>query len=122
MARRIGVSPTYLSMVERGQVPPPAEDKIVAIADIIGSKRDELLALAGKISSDVEGLIIDVPEMADLVRTAAEAQISIPDFIQKAVIAIEENSQPGAPTSKVSKGKERSSRNPRPRQKRGSKI
>ena len=36
MAKMIGVSPTYLSKVERDEFPPPAEDKVKAIAEIIG--------------------------------------------------------------------------------------
>ncbi len=35
MAKMIGVSPTYLSKVERDEFPPPAEDKVRAIAKII---------------------------------------------------------------------------------------
>lgn len=35
MAKMIGVSPTYLSKVERDEFPPPAEDKVKAIAKII---------------------------------------------------------------------------------------
>jgi transcriptional regulator with XRE-family HTH domain len=61
MARRIGVSPTYLSMIERDALPPPAEDKVTAIAKIIGGDRDELLALAGKVSSDLQKKIKEKP-------------------------------------------------------------
>ena len=61
MARRIGVSPTYLSMIERDEFPPPAEDKVTAIADIIGQDRNELLALAGRVSSDLEAKIMSRP-------------------------------------------------------------
>ena len=69
MARRIGVSPTYLSMIERGEFPAPAEDKVTAIAKIIGRDRDELLALAGRVSSDLETKIMAHPRlMAQLVR------------------------------------------------------
>ena len=35
MAKMIGVSPTYLSKVERDEFSPPAEDKVRAIAKII---------------------------------------------------------------------------------------
>ena len=31
----IGVSPTYMSKVERDEFPPPVEDKVRAIAEII---------------------------------------------------------------------------------------
>ena len=42
MAKKIGVSPTYLSKVERDEFPPPAEDKVRKIAAVIGQlKSDE---------------------------------------------------------------------------------
>ena len=44
MAKKIGVSPTYLSKVERDEFPPPAEDKVRKIAEIIGRDADELAA------------------------------------------------------------------------------
>ena len=47
MAKMIGVSPTYLSKVERDDFPPPAEDKVRRIAEILKRDPDELLALAG---------------------------------------------------------------------------
>jgi transcriptional regulator with XRE-family HTH domain len=48
MAKMIGVSPTYLSKVERDEFPPPAEDRVKAIAQIIKCDVDELLARAGR--------------------------------------------------------------------------
>jgi transcriptional regulator with XRE-family HTH domain len=53
MAKMIGVSPTYLSKVERGDFPPPAEDRVKQIARVIDYDADALLALAGRISSDI---------------------------------------------------------------------
>jgi HTH-type transcriptional regulator, competence development regulator len=47
MAKKIGVSPTYLSKIERDEFDPPAEDKVRKIAEIIGRDPDELLALDG---------------------------------------------------------------------------
>src|SRR5262249_42901222 len=71
MAKKIGVSPTYLSKIERGGFDPPAEDKVRKIAEIIGRDADELLALAGKVASDLTEIIRQRPrEMADLLRTA----------------------------------------------------
>ena len=69
-AREIDVSPTYLSMVERGEFNPPAEDKVRAIAKLLGLDEDELLALAGKVSSDLTAIIRDNPkEMASFLRS-----------------------------------------------------
>lgn len=72
MAKKIGVSPTYLSKVERDQFPPPAEDKVIAIASALGCDPDELLALAGKVSSDLTDIIRRQPRgMASFLRSAS---------------------------------------------------
>jgi transcriptional regulator with XRE-family HTH domain len=70
MAKLIGVSPTYLSKIERDEFPPPAEDRVRAIAEVIGCDADELLARAGRVSSDVTDIIKRRPvELAALLRT-----------------------------------------------------
>ncbi|MBT5245839.1 MAG: helix-turn-helix transcriptional regulator [Rhodospirillaceae bacterium] len=70
MAKKIGVSPTYLSKVERDEFPPPAEDKVRKIAEIFEINVDELLALAGKVSTDLSEIIRENPrELAALLRT-----------------------------------------------------
>ena len=35
MAKKVGVSPTYMSKVERDEFPPPAEDKVRTINQIV---------------------------------------------------------------------------------------
>lgn len=70
MAKVIGVSPTYLSKVERDEFPPPAEDKVRAIAKIIECDTDELLARAGRVSTDITDIIKRHPvALAALLRT-----------------------------------------------------
>jgi ribosome-binding protein aMBF1 (putative translation factor) len=70
MAKMIGVSPTYVSKVERDEFPPPVEDKVKAIAKIIKCDTDELLARAGRMSSDLSDIIKRHPrELAALLRT-----------------------------------------------------
>jgi ribosome-binding protein aMBF1 (putative translation factor) len=70
MAKMIGVSPTYVSKVERDEFPPPAEDKVKAIAQIIKCDTDELLARAGRVSSDLSDIIKQHPrDVAALLRT-----------------------------------------------------
>ncbi len=70
MAKMIGVSPTYLSKVERDEFPPPAEDKVKAIARIIECDADDLLARAGRVSTDISDIIKRRPvELAALLRT-----------------------------------------------------
>ena len=70
MAKKIGISPTYLSKVERDEFLPPAEDRVRKIADIFDIDVDELLACAGKVSSDLSDIIREHPrESAALLRT-----------------------------------------------------
>ena len=70
MAKMIGVSPTYLSKVKRDEFLPPAEDKVKAIAKIIECDADDLLARAGRVSTDISDIIKRHPvELAALLRT-----------------------------------------------------
>ncbi len=70
-AEKVGMSPTYLSKVERGDFPPPSEAKVKAIAEALGQDPDELLASAGRFPSELAGIIRQQPrEMADFLRAA----------------------------------------------------
>ena len=69
VAIKIGVEPAYLSKVEREIVSPPSEGKIIALADVLGEDQDVLLAMAGKVSSDLLKVIKDRPALfAELIR------------------------------------------------------
>ena len=69
VARRIGVEPSFLSKVERNEVAPPSEPKVVALARALGEDPDVLLAMAGKVSSDLQAAIRKRPELfAGLIR------------------------------------------------------
>lgn len=69
VAHRIGVEPSFLSKVERGEAPPPSEAKIVALARELGEDADVMLAFAGKVSSDLQSAIRRRPELfAALIR------------------------------------------------------
>ena len=70
MAKMIGVSPTYLSKIERDDFDPPTEDKVRKIAAIIGCDVDDLLAKANRISTYITDIIKRHPvELAALLRT-----------------------------------------------------
>ena len=69
VAQRIGVEPAYLSKIERGDVAPPSEAKIRALAKELDEDADMLLAMAGKVSSDLQEIIRKRPQLfADLIR------------------------------------------------------
>ena len=63
VAARIGVQPAYLSKVEREEQAPPSEAKIIALAHELGEDPDVLLALAGKVSSDLQKVIRQRPKI-----------------------------------------------------------
>jgi transcriptional regulator with XRE-family HTH domain len=69
VAQRIGVEPAYLSKVERAEVAPPSEATIVRLARELDEDPDVLLAMAGKISSDLAAIIRKRPRLfAQLIR------------------------------------------------------
>jgi transcriptional regulator with XRE-family HTH domain len=69
VAKKIGVEPAYLSKVERELVSPPSEAKVVTLAEVLGEDQDVLLAMAGKVSSDLLKVIRDRPALfAELLR------------------------------------------------------
>ena len=68
-AKLLGVSATYLSQVERNELPPPAEERVLKTAELLKLDKDELLGLAGRVGSDLEEIILAKPRgMADLLR------------------------------------------------------
>ena len=60
-AEKVGISPTYLSKVERDEFPPPGEETVKKFALALNQNPDELLALAGKVSSDLPAIIQQRP-------------------------------------------------------------
>ena len=69
VAKRIAVQPSYLSKVERGEVAPPSEATILRLAEDLDVDPDVLLALAGKVSTDLMDVIRKRPVLfAQLIR------------------------------------------------------
>ena len=74
VAHRIGVEPAYLSKIERGVVAPPSEATTVRLAKELDEDPDVFLALAGKVSSDLQEIIRKRPRLfAQLIRELKEA-------------------------------------------------
>jgi len=69
VAGRVGIEPSYLSKIERGEQPPPGEQTIRRLAEELGENPDVLLALAGKVSADLLEIIRERPSaVAELLR------------------------------------------------------
>lgn len=74
VAQRIGVEPAYLSKIEREQMAPPSEAAIRRLAHELHEDPDLLLAMAGKVSSDLKNIILRRPRLfADLLRQLKDA-------------------------------------------------
>ena len=74
VAMRVGIEPAYLSNIERGEVAPPSEATTRKIAAELGEDADVLLAMSGKVSSELLAIILKRPQLfADLLRQLKDA-------------------------------------------------
>lgn len=74
VAKRVGIQPSYLSKIERGEVAPPSEATIKRIAAELREDTDLVLAYAGKVSSDLRQAIMKRPQLfAGLIRQLRNA-------------------------------------------------
>ncbi|MHB0955545.1 MAG: helix-turn-helix domain-containing protein [Pirellulaceae bacterium] len=68
------MQPSYISKVERDEMPPPSEATIVRLAEALQVDPDVLLALAGMVSADLRQVILKRPKLfADLIRQLKDA-------------------------------------------------
>jgi transcriptional regulator with XRE-family HTH domain len=63
VAQRIGVEPSYLSKIERGLETRLSEETTRALAAELGEDPDILLAMAGKVSADLQDIIRKRPHL-----------------------------------------------------------
>ena len=62
-ADQLSLSPAYVSMVERDELPPPTERRMVAMAEALETDLDELLALGGRVPSDIVDILLRRPKL-----------------------------------------------------------
>lgn len=63
VAERIGIEPSFLSKVERDLSSPPSEETLVRLARELGEEPDVVLAMAGKVSEELQAVIRRRPEL-----------------------------------------------------------
>lgn len=61
VAMRLGVEPSYLSKVERGDEANPSEAFIKKLASEFGQDENVLLAMVGKVSQELRDIIVKNP-------------------------------------------------------------
>lgn len=70
LADKIGVDFSYISKVENDRLPPPAADTIQKICDVLGILPDELLALTGKMPTQLKEMLSASPAALRFIRQA----------------------------------------------------
>jgi transcriptional regulator with XRE-family HTH domain len=84
LARRLGLSPSYLSTLERGQLKtPPAATVLRALAALYEVEADRLLLLAGRLPDDVRQLLLADPSLTRFLRAADEQGLSGKDLLAR---------------------------------------
>ncbi|WP_298031833.1 helix-turn-helix transcriptional regulator [uncultured Desulfovibrio sp.] len=72
-AQTMELSPSYISMLERGEVNPPKAENIRKMAELLGCSADELFALANKVNPEIASIIMEHPEVVpNLLRTVRD--------------------------------------------------
>jgi transcriptional regulator with XRE-family HTH domain len=76
LAQKAGLDFSYISKIENGRIPPPAADTIVVICNYLGVKPEELLALTGKIPSEIQANVSSSKEAQVFLREAQLMKLS----------------------------------------------
>jgi nitrogen PTS system EIIA component len=80
MARRIDVSPAYLSGVELEKVSTPTHDRLRAIASVLGVPPRHLTALSERLSPDLIEFLEATPEAVRFLRVARSIGLEADEF------------------------------------------
>lgn len=75
-AAAVGISPTFLSLIEVGKFDPPAVDKVKRMAAFLDQDPDEFLALAGRIDPELIEIILSMPRaLAEFLRAVQDMNL-----------------------------------------------
>ena len=72
----IGISPAYLSRIERGKESPPKPDTIKSLAKVLAADPDVLFRLSSSTDPEVVDYLHEQPEAMELVRYLKENMFS----------------------------------------------
>ncbi|MFQ5965363.1 MAG: helix-turn-helix domain-containing protein [Candidatus Scalinduaceae bacterium] len=76
LAREVDVDFSYISKIENDRLPPPAADTIMKICEILEIPADNLLALTGKVPTNIKQSIGSSPGAQQFVREASKMNLS----------------------------------------------
>ena len=70
LATAVGVDFSYISKIENDRMPPPAADTIVKICEVLDVPPDALLAMTGKMPTQIKEAISEKPAAQEFLREA----------------------------------------------------
>src|SRR5262245_33468670 len=79
-AEHLGISPAYLSRIERGKERPPKPELIKKIARLLGGDADLLFRLGTSTDPDIAEYMNLVPNVPEFLRTAMAMRLTSDDF------------------------------------------
>ena len=79
-ANRLGISPAYLSRIERRRERPPKPDLVKRMATLLGGDPDLLFRLADSTDPDLAEYIHFTPNVSEFLRTAKAMELTSEDF------------------------------------------
>lgn len=71
LAELVGIDFTYISKIESGTMDPPAEEKIIKMAEVLGEDPDIMLVTAKKVPKDLQKIITENKEIPVFLRRAS---------------------------------------------------
>lgn len=86
-AAKVGISPAYLSRIERGKERPPRPEIIKELAKILAADPDVLFRLSSSTDPEVEGYLHDQPQVMNLLRFLKASKFSETEIISLMVAA-----------------------------------
>ncbi len=88
-ASKVGISPAYLSRIERGRERPPRSEVIKELARVLAADPDVLFRLSSSTDPDVVGFLHDQPEVMNLLRFIKDAEFTC-DQVRRLIKMAEE--------------------------------
>lgn len=87
-AMKVGISPAYLSRIERGKERPPRSEVIKALAKVLAADPDVLFRLSSSTDPEIVDFLHDQPAVMNLLRYIKEESFT-EDEIQSLILTAE---------------------------------
>ena len=81
-AERLGISPAYLSRIERGKERPPKPELVKKLARLLGGDADLLFRLAASTDPDIAEYMNLIPNVPEFLRAAMALRLTSDDFAE----------------------------------------